>query len=100
MFIVWQGNGIVAMAALAAMCIPCVSAIGDKKDMPIGAFVGGVFGAVGAWLCIRYGRRWNHAGTAHSMYWIPLQAWGYIIGVFAAFGLVTGTVGLVKRLMN
>lgn len=97
MFLVWRGNGLVAMAAIVAMCVPCVSVIGDKYQ-PVGALVGGLIGLIGGLLCIRYGRRWNKDGAYHSMYWVPLQAWGYIVLVPAVFGLVTGSVGLLKLL--
>jgi len=35
MFLVWRGNGLLAMAALVMMCVPCVAGIGDKKSMPL-----------------------------------------------------------------
>ena len=97
MFIVWRGNGLLALAVLAAMCTPCVAGIGQKYES-VGALIGGLFGLVGGVLCIRFGRRWNQAGIYHSMYWVPLQGWGYIVLVLAIFGLVTGSVKLINVL--
>lgn len=97
MFLEWRGNGLIALSVLVFMCIPCVSLIGDKYQ-PVGWLIGGVIGLIGGPLCIRYGRRWNETGTYHSMYWVPLQGWGYIFLALAIFLLVAGAVGFVKIL--
>jgi len=64
-----------------------------QKEHAVGALVGGVLGLIGAYLCIGFGRRWNERENIHTMYWIPLQIWGYIIIPIALFGLASGVVG-------
>lgn len=96
-FIVWRGNGLVALAALVAMCVPCVAGVGSEYA-PVGTMVGGVLGLAGGLLCVRYGRRWNRGATNHSMYGVPLQGWGYVLLVLAALWFVAGSVGLYRVL--
>jgi hypothetical protein len=96
-FIVWRGNGLVALAALVAMCVPCVAGVGSEYA-PVSAMIGGVLGLVGGLLCVRYGRRWNRGVTSHSMYGVPLQGWGYVLLALAALWFVAGSVGLYRVL--
>ena len=89
MILIWRGWGLMAVVALL---LPLAVCAGLLEGLPGLAFtLGGVALAAGGVVCIRYGRRWNREGTEHSLYFVPLQAWGWIYlavgGLFTAGGV-------------
>ena len=86
MIFVWRGRGLLALVALF---LPLASCAGLTDWNPAVAFtLAGVTLAAGGVACLRYGRKWNRGSGFNTMYWVPLENWGWVyMGVGGLFGL-------------
>jgi hypothetical protein len=75
MILIWRGWGLLAIVALLLPLGSCVGLLDTRQGL---AFVlGGLTLLGGGAACWVYGRRWNRPVTEHSLYFIPLQYWGW-----------------------
>lgn len=94
MIFIWRGWGLLAFFVL----IPLLASCGGLIELePSWVFIIAVSlsllfaGAV----CVYCGIRWNRYGVEHSLYFVPLEAWGWIYLAFAglmAFAAVGGAI--------
>jgi|SRR5262245_8386362 len=95
MIFVWRGWGLLALVALF---LPLASCAGLMDTRPaLGMLIGGLTLVAGGAACWMLGRRWNRAGTEHSLYFVPLQYWAVPYVLFGAFATVGGVAGLLRR---
>lgn len=95
MIFAWRGWG--PVAAVAAF-VPLAACGGLMDWNPMVAMVcSGVSLVAGGFACRHYGLRWNQGSGFHSMYWIPLETWGYIYIVLGGFFAVAATIALLKK---
>ncbi|HUA07680.1 MAG TPA: hypothetical protein VMA98_00275 [Candidatus Acidoferrales bacterium] len=97
-FIIWRGWGF--LAVLIPLVLVFVCAVIGAMISPIASAVGvAVGGAIGAYLVWTLGVKWNSAPgrvlvdpsdgsqvvlrRTHSLFWIPMQWWGPVMGVLA-----------------
>lgn len=99
MIFIWRGWGMLALVVLFPVLASCA---GMLDDWPMGAvllttcvllFAGGA-------VCIRCGTRWNRDGVRHSLYFVPLEVWGwvYVGHVFVVSLLSASSAAVNKRL--
>lgn len=89
MILIWNGFGILALGALVPPVL--LYALFARKGLHgLGFLTAGLSLFAGGLGCVVLGRMWNRDGTQHSMYWVPLQGWGY---AYLAFGLMLAVVG-------
>jgi hypothetical protein len=95
MILVWRGWGLLALVALF---LPLASCAGFVDWNPaVAVALGGLTLAVGGLACVRYGRKWNRGSGFHTMYWVPVEHWGWVyIGVGGLLGLA-GLAVVVKK---
>ncbi|MCE9635547.1 MAG: hypothetical protein K8T90_07570 [Planctomycetes bacterium] len=97
-FIVWRGNGLMALPVLIATALPALAFYGGRHAS-VGVMLSGIVAFLGGLLCVRFGRRWNAVEVQHTLYWLAPERWGY---GYVALGVVlwcAGAVGLVQRLL-
>lgn len=94
MILIWRGWGLLAVVALF---LPLASCAGLMDWNPIVAILGfGVTLVAGGLACRHYGRKWNQGSGFHTMYWIPLEIWGWIYIVIGSLWSMLATVALIK----
>jgi hypothetical protein len=95
MFIVWRGWGLLAVVAAF---LPLASCAGLMDWNPLIAILccGSTTVASGM-ICRHYGRKWNQGSGFHTMYWIPLEIWGWIYIVFGGFLALSSAVELLLK---
>src|SRR5262245_52712077 len=94
MILIWNGLGIIALGVL----VPAVFLYGlfaRKGQHGLGFLMAGLTLLGGGIGCVILGRMWNREGTEHSLYWVPLQGWGY---AYLPFGLMFAVVGVYEVL--
>ncbi len=98
MFLVWRGWGLLA---IVAAFLPLASCAGLMDWNPLIAILccGSTAVASGI-ICRHYGRKWNQGSGFHTMYWIPLEIWGWIYIVFGGFFALLSAAGLVKEIFG
>lgn len=76
MFLIWRGRGLLALVPAILLLGSCGGLIGFEQRWPM---LVGVTASllIGGAVCVHYGTRWNRRGVEHSLYFIPLQAWGW-----------------------
>ncbi|HYH64938.1 MAG TPA: hypothetical protein VD866_09615 [Urbifossiella sp.] len=95
MIFVWRGWGPMALAVAAIAVASCGGLIEFHPLAANAAF--GVSLLCGGLVCLRYGRRWNRGTGYHTLYWLPLEVWGWVYIVLGGlFGLL-GAVALVMK---
>src|SRR5262245_22997918 len=98
MIFVWRGWGPLALAVLILPVASCAGLI-DYSPVVANALFG-MFLLMGGVTCVHLGRKWNRGSGYHSMYWLPLESWGWVyvfIGVCLVLILVAG---VAWRLIN
>jgi hypothetical protein len=76
-FVSWRGKGPIALACAGLPLAACGGLIDVKPGwlLPVG-FLSSLI--VSGFICWYLGRRWNKGSGHHSLYYIPLEFWGYI----------------------
>ena len=97
MIFVWRVWGPVAQVA-AFLPLACCSGLMSISP-PVAILCSALAFVAGGLVCRYYGLKWNQGSGFHSMYWIPLEIWGWIyiavggsLGGLAAFGLIKRAV--------
>lgn len=98
MILVWRGWGLVAIVALFLPLASCAGFIDTNTGLAI--LLGGITLAVGGVACWRFGKKWNREVTEHSLYGVPLQAWGRIYMAFGLLFTLMGIVGGIAKAMK
>ena len=94
---VWRGWGPVAAIALFLPLASCAGLMDWDPAVALGCF--SVSLVAGGFACRYYGLKWNQGSGLHTMYWIPLEIWGWIyIAIGGLFGLLIA-VGLIKQVI-
>lgn len=77
MFVSWRGKGPIALACAGLPLATCGGLTGVKPGWLLGV---GILSSlmVSGFICWYLGRRWNKGSGYHSLYYIPLEFWGYI----------------------
>jgi len=92
---VWRGWG---PLALVVLFLPLASCGGLMGWNPFVALLGfGLTTFVGGLVCRHYGRKWNQGSGFHTMYWIPLEVWGWIYIVVGGLFSLLASAALVKK---
>jgi hypothetical protein len=92
---VWRGWGPVVLVALF---LPLASCAGLMDWHPIAAMgVGSAALLAGGLACRHLGRRWNQGSGYHMMWWVPVEAWGWVYIVVGGLTTVLIAAGLVKK---
>ncbi len=85
MILVWRGWGLLGTTGFVLI----LAWLGVGADLePRGLKVAGLFLSIflSGLLCLDRGLRWNRHGNYHTLYYIPLQFWGYLyLGMSAIF---------------
>jgi hypothetical protein len=89
MIFIWNGLGIIALAALIPPFM-LYWLFANKGQHGLGFLMAGLTLFAGGIGCVVLGRMWNRGETHHSLYWVPLQGWGY---AYLPFGLMFAVVG-------
>jgi hypothetical protein len=92
---VWRGWGPVAAVAAFLPLISCAGLMDVNPVLALACF--GITLLAGGLACRYYGRKWNQGTGFHSMYWIPLEVWGWIYLALGGVFAVLGTITLVKQ---
>lgn len=75
MLFAWRGRGVLGLVALM---LPLASCAGLMDTSPVWAMtLGGVSLFGGGLACYLIGRKWNRGRGIHTMYWAPLENWGW-----------------------
>ena len=97
MIFIWRGWGMLALVVLFPMIATCAGMI---EDWPMG----GVIATTCAWLllggavCVHFGTRWNRHGVEHSLYFVPLEVWGWVyLGIVFLVSALFLSSGLVRK---
>lgn len=94
MIVIWRGWGALALFVMVPVVGSCAGLTGREPGWLLPAALGVTLLAGGA-ACAYYGTRWNRPFVEHTLYFIPLQVWGWVyIGLVAAAGLATCLTGL------
>lgn len=89
--VVWRGRGILAFLTAVPPIACCIGLIDWRPAVAMVVF--GTALAIAGLVCRHYGRRWNQGTGTHTMYWIPLEVWGWIyiiVGLLFAFAAGVG----------
>ena len=98
MIIVWRGRGFLA---LVATFLPLASCAGLMDFNPVLAVsLAGIATLGGGLACRHYGRKWNQGSGFHTMYWIPLEIWGWIYIVFGGLFSLMMVAGLIRKALG
>jgi hypothetical protein len=92
---VWRGWGAIAAVATFLPLGSCVGLLDWNPMVAILCF--GVTQVGGGLACRHYGLKWNQGSGFHSMYWIPLEVWGWIYIAVGGFFAVSAAIALVKE---
>jgi hypothetical protein len=92
---VWRGWGVVAAVATFLPLASCGGLMDWNPMVALACF--GVTLLAGGLACRHYGLRWNQGTGYHSMYWLPLEVWGWIYIVIGGVFGVLAAIALVKR---
>ncbi len=95
MIFVWRGWGPVAVVAVFLPLASCAGLMDWNPMVAILSF--GVSLVAGGLACRHYGLKWNQGSGFHTMYWIPLEIWGWIYIAAGGFFAVLATIALVKQ---
>jgi len=98
--LIWRGWGLLALVMLFPLLASCAGLI-EARPFWLFELAAGLSLLAAGVVCVHYGTRWNRNGAEHSLYFVPLQAWGWVylalvalLGPFAIAG--TFTQGLDK----
>ncbi len=96
MILVWRGWGPLALAALILPAASCAGLMEYSPILSIAAF--GVTLLAGGVACVWCGHRWNDGAWDHTLYWLPLQVWGWLYVVIGGLFVALVVAGVVWRL--
>ena len=96
MIVVWRGRGLVALAAAILPLLPCAGLVDLNNPALYFIAPGGASILVGL-VCWRLGKRWNQGSGYHSLYWIPLETWGWIYMVLGEFWTGLVVIGWIHK---
>ena len=95
MILIWRGWGLLAAVGFF-LTVAAVGVLAKVKPLwlsPVAMFcsllASGVF-------CVHYGTRWNRPVVRHSLYFLPLQVWGWIYFTLAAGQLLSSLAGILS----
>jgi hypothetical protein len=97
--LIWRGWGLLAVVALFPLLASCAGlfTVEPRWIAPLAVSLSLLLGGA---VCIHCGMRWNCHGTEHSLYFVPLQAWGWVYlagaGLVALMSVVGGVIQFVK----
>lgn len=89
MILIFNGFGVLALAALVPPAV-LYFLFADRGQHGLAHLSAGLSLLAGGLGCVALGRAWNRGGSRHSLYFVPLQGWGY---AFLPFGLMFAVVG-------
>ncbi|HEY1065037.1 MAG TPA: hypothetical protein VGE52_02970 [Pirellulales bacterium] len=94
MFIVWSGAGILAFLA---GCVPIFTfALLVDRHPTFGLNLACAI-AIAEGVALRhYGIRWNSEQRVHTLYWIPLEYWGWFYFLTGGLGMAGSTVKAIR----
>jgi hypothetical protein len=97
MILIWNGLGILALAALVppVLLFFLFESKGQHGLAHLSAGLALIAGGLG---CVVLGRMWNREGTQHSLYFVPLQGWGYAYLPFGLMFAVVGAFEIVRKM--
>jgi hypothetical protein len=95
MILIWRGRGIVALLGLF---LPLGSCAGLLDWSPLVAFVvGGLTLFAGGVACRHFGRKWNQGSGIHTLYFLPMEWWGWVYMIVGAFFFLVSVAGLIRK---
>jgi hypothetical protein len=90
-FLFWRGRGLLGIVAIFLPLATCAGL--SDWDRGGALLIGGLTLAGGGWVCRHFGRKWNQGSGFHSLYFLPLEVWGWIyLLAGAAFALLAAVV--------
>src|SRR5688572_17019901 len=92
---VWRGWGPVAVVAAFLPLVSCAGLLEWNPMLAMLCF--GITLLLGGLICRHYGVKWNQGSGFHSMYWIPLEIWGWIYIVCGGFFGVMSAIALFRK---
>lgn len=96
MILIWSGRGYLGVAVLIPVVASCA---GLPTVEPFWVFlcVLAVSFLLAGVVCVYFGTRWNWFATKHTLYFIPLQMWGWVyFSLFPLIGAAT-VLGAIKQ---
>jgi len=91
--LIWRGWGLLAVVALFPLLASCagLATIEPMWIFWLAVVLSFLFAGV---VCVVCGTRWNRHGNEHSLYFVSLQAWGWVylavVGLFAVAAIAGG----------
>ncbi len=96
MILIWRGWGLLAIVALFPLMASCAGLISVE---PFWVFIiaSSLSMLLAGAVCVYCGIRWNRHGAEHSLYFVPLEAWGWVYLSFAGLIALAAVGGAVKQ---
>lgn len=95
MILIWRGWGLLAVVAFFPVLASCAGLVDLDSKIPLIFAVSGSL-LLGGGGCVYFGTRWNRDRENHSLYFVPLQVWGWLYLVGAAGLSLLLLVGVVR----
>lgn len=98
MILIWRGWGLLALVVVIPMLASC-GGLGTVQ--PPWMFLSALTISLlsGGAVCVYYGNRWNQQEVEHSLYFVPLQTWGWLyLGLAELLALLAIGGALVRGL--
>ena len=96
MILIWRGWGLLALVVLFPVLALCagMDSVAPKLLIPL-LIAASLLG--GGMACVYYGTKWNRPNIVHTLYFLPLQAWGWFyLTIVAAFSLMSFAGGALR----